>query len=55
MATVVVKLGSTLVAEESGVLRLEALERICDEAVALHRAGDDVRVVTSGAIARRMG
>jgi glutamate 5-kinase len=49
---VVVKLGSSIVAEESGELRLSVVARICEEVAALHRAGVDVVVVTSGAIAR---
>ena len=55
MATVVVKLGSSIVAEESGRVRLDVLEAVCAEAAALHAAGDDVALVTSGAIARGMG
>jgi glutamate 5-kinase len=48
----VVKLGSSIVAEENGELRLSVVARICEEIAALHRAGVDVVVVTSGAIAR---
>src|ERR1700727_3764246 len=47
MAALVVKLGSSLVADERGC--------VCDELGALHRGGDAVVVVTSGAIARGMG
>ena len=54
MPAVVVKLGSSVVAEESGELRLAVVARICEEVAALHRAGVDVVVVTSGAIARGM-
>ncbi len=54
MAVAVVKLGSSIVAEESGELRLSVVARICEEIAALHRAGSDVVVVTSGAIARGM-
>ena len=54
MPTVVVKLGSSVVAEATGDLRPGVLERICDEVAALHGAGVDVVVVTSGAIARGM-
>jgi glutamate 5-kinase len=50
----VVKLGSSIVAEDSGELRAEVLERVCDEVAARHAAGDEVVVVTSGAIARGM-
>jgi glutamate 5-kinase len=52
MPAVVVKLGSSIVAEDSGELRLSVVARICEELAALHRAGTDVVVVTSGAIAR---
>ena len=54
MAVAVVKLGSSVVAEDSGELRLSVVARICEEVAALHRAGVDVVVVTSGAIARGM-
>ncbi len=54
MAIVVVKLGSSVVAEDSGELRLETLERICGQVAELHATGTDVVVVTSGAIARGM-
>jgi glutamate 5-kinase len=54
MPVAVVKLGSSLVAEESGELRLSVVARICEEIAALHRQGADVVVVTSGAIARGM-
>jgi glutamate 5-kinase len=52
MARFVIKLGSSIVAEDSGALRAEVLARVCDEVAARHEAGDDVVVVTSGAIAR---
>jgi glutamate 5-kinase len=52
MARYVVKLGSSVVAEDSGELRASALAAVCDEVAARHTAGDDVIVVTSGAIAR---
>jgi glutamate 5-kinase len=48
----VVKLGSSIVAEESGELRLSVVARVCEEIATLHRSGVDVVVVTSGAIAR---
>ena len=54
MAPVVVKLGSSVVAEDSGELRLSAVARICEEVAELHASGTDVVVVTSGAIARGM-
>ena len=52
MARYVVKLGSSIVAEDSGALRADVLARVCDEVAARHAAGDDVVVVTCGAIAR---
>jgi glutamate 5-kinase len=54
MATVVVKLGSSIVADDAGELRTDVLEALCDEVAARHKAGDDVVLVTSGAIARGM-
>jgi glutamate 5-kinase len=54
MPVAVVKLGSSIVAEESGELRLSVVARVCEEVAALHRQGVDVVVVTSGAIARGM-
>ena len=55
MSTLVIKLGSSLVADERGEVREEILARICDELADLHHAGHAVIVVTSGAIARGMG
>jgi glutamate 5-kinase len=52
MPVAVVKLGSSIVADDSGALRLSVVARICEEVAALHAAGVDVVVVTSGAIAR---
>src|ERR1044072_514628 len=54
MPVAVVKLGSSIVADESGELRLSVVARIVEEVAALHREGVDVVVVTSGAIARGM-
>jgi len=51
----VVKLGSSIVADERGAVREDVLGRICDELAELHHAGRSVIVVTSGAIARGMG
>jgi glutamate 5-kinase len=51
----VVKLGSSIVADERGEVRADVLARICDQLSELHRAGRAVIVVTSGAIARGMG
>jgi glutamate 5-kinase len=55
VAPIVVKLGSSVVSEEGGKVRLDTIERICAEVAELHAAGDEVVVVTSGAIARGMG
>jgi glutamate 5-kinase len=54
MATVVVKLGSSIVANDAGEVRADVLAGLCDEVGVRHRAGDDVVVVTSGAMARGM-
>src|SRR5271155_766253 len=54
MRRVVVKLGSSVVADSDGTLRTDVLARICDLLAAAHRDGDEVIVVTSGAIARGM-
>lgn len=55
MRTVVIKLGSSIVADDAGQPRADVLAHVCEEAAALHRAGHDVVIVTSGAIARGMG
>ena len=55
MALLVVKLGSSIVADVRGDVRADVLSRICDELAERHHAGDEVVVVTSGAIARGMG
>jgi glutamate 5-kinase len=52
MSRAVVKLGSSIVADERGVLRADALERICGAVADFHAAGNEIVVVTSGAIAR---
>jgi glutamate 5-kinase len=54
MARYVVKLGSSVVAEDSGELREDALAAICAELGRRHAAGDELVVVSSGAIARGM-
>src|SRR4051812_4482942 len=54
MPTAVLKLGSSVVADGAGELRLSVVARLCEEVAALHRSGLDVVVVTSGAIARGM-
>ena len=52
MPVAVVKLGSSIVAEDNGELRLSVVARLTEEVAALHRSGVDVVIVTSGAIAR---
>ncbi len=55
MGPLVIKLGSSIVVDEHGLVRGDVLGRICDELAELHRDGRSVIVVTSGAIARGMG
>jgi glutamate 5-kinase len=55
MSCLVVKLGSSIVADDRGTVRRELLAQICDEVAARHRAGQPVVIVTSGAIAHGMG
>ncbi|MBV9818845.1 MAG: glutamate 5-kinase [Solirubrobacterales bacterium] len=55
MSCLVVKLGSSLVADDRGAVREDVLAGICDQVAARHHAGTSVIVVTSGAIARGMG
>jgi len=52
--TVVAKLGSSIVAVEDGALRTDVLDRVCSQVVGLHSGGENVVLVTSGAIARGM-
>src|SRR6476661_4646047 len=54
MRRVVVRLGSSVVADGEGTLRSDVLADICDELCALHAGGGEAIVVTSGAIARGM-
>ncbi len=51
---VVMKLGSSIVADEGGELRADVIDGVCAEVARLYEAGDDVVMVTSGAIARGM-
>jgi glutamate 5-kinase len=55
MSILVVKLGSSIVADERGEVRTDVLAGICDQLTELHGAGRSLIVVTSGAIARGMG
>jgi glutamate 5-kinase len=52
--TVVVKLGSSIVADERGALRAPVLDEVCEQVAELHHGGEDVAMVTSGAIALGM-
>jgi glutamate 5-kinase len=55
MSSLVVKLGSSIVADDHGTVRLDVLGSICDQVAELHRQGRSPIIVTSGAIARGMG
>jgi glutamate 5-kinase len=52
MARTVIKLGSAIVATDEGELRAELLRQICAAVAAALKGGDEVVIVTSGAIAR---
>src|ERR1700761_959406 len=52
--TLVVKLGSSMVAADDGSLRDDVLDSVCAQVGALGRDGERVVMVTSGAIARGM-
>src|SRR4051794_21411741 len=52
--TLVVKLGSSIVAADDGDLRADVLDSVCEQVAALERGGERVVMVTSGAIARGM-
>ncbi len=52
--TVVVKLGSSIVADAEGVVRGDVLDGVCGQVAELHHGGEDVAMVTSGAIALGM-
>jgi glutamate 5-kinase len=52
--TLVVKLGSSIVAADDGALRADVLDSVCEQVSALERGGERVVMVTSGAIARGM-
>jgi glutamate 5-kinase len=54
MRRVVIKLGSSVVADSDGEPRTDVLRNVCSALADVHRAGDEVIVVTSGAIARGM-
>ncbi len=52
--TLVVKLGSSIVAADDGSLRTDVLDSVCEQVAALEKDGERVVMVTSGAIARGM-
>ncbi|MFL5896857.1 MAG: glutamate 5-kinase [Solirubrobacterales bacterium] len=52
--TVVVKLGSSIVAADDGELRSDVLDSVCAQVSELEQGGERVVMVTSGAIARGM-
>jgi glutamate 5-kinase len=52
--TLVVKLGSSIVAADDGELRVNVLDSVCEQVSALEQGGERVVMVTSGAIARGM-
>ena len=51
MKRTVVKLGSAIVADDDGSLRTDVLGRICEAVAERRKAGDEIVIVTSGAIA----
>jgi glutamate 5-kinase len=55
VSCLVVKLGSSIVADDRGEVRADVLGGVCDQLAELHQAGRGPIVVTSGAIARGMG
>lgn len=54
MRRVVIKLGTAIVADDRGEPRRDVLSRVCDATAGLRAAGDEVVLVSSGAIARGM-
>jgi glutamate 5-kinase len=50
--TLVVKLGSSIVAADDGELRADVLDLVCAQVAELEQGGERVAMVTSGAIAR---
>ncbi len=47
--TVVVKLGSSIVADAQGLVRERVLDNVCGQVADLHHEGEDVALVTSAA------
>jgi glutamate 5-kinase len=52
--TLIVKLGSSIVAADNGELRADVLDSVCEQVAQLEQRGERVVMVTSGAIARGM-
>jgi glutamate 5-kinase len=52
--TLVVKLGSSIVADDDGELRTDVLDSVCQQVASIEQSGERVVMVTSGAIARGM-
>jgi glutamate 5-kinase len=50
--TLVVKLGSSIVAADDGSLRSDVLDSVCAQVASLEKGGERIVMVTSGAIAR---
>jgi glutamate 5-kinase len=50
--TLIVKLGSSIVAADDGELRVDVLDSVCEQVAELEQGGERVAMVTSGAIAR---
>jgi glutamate 5-kinase len=49
--TVVAKLGSSIVADDAGEVRASVLDSVCGQVADLHAKGENVALVTSGAVA----
>jgi glutamate 5-kinase len=49
--TVVAKLGSSIVADEGGEVRASVLDAVCEQVAESHHRGENVALVTSGAVA----
>jgi len=49
--TVVAKLGSSIVADDAGEVRASVLDSVCEQVSKLHADGENVALVTSGAVA----
>jgi glutamate 5-kinase len=52
--TIVAKLGSSIVSADDGALRADVLDSVCAQVGGLHGGGEEVVMVTSGAISRGM-